>query len=125
HFIVVRDVATGAVDTLTASVDNYLSGEERQATVAWSPAGDWIAFTNPGRPWFFSPRSWLWGDHVSLVRPDGSGLRQFAESETLWRNFYPGRVSWSADGRWLVAKLHHPDMRLALIEVETGDILPL
>ena len=127
HFIAVRDVATGAVDTITASVDvpNYLDVDVRQATVAWSPTGEWIAYTAPGRPWFFTARSWVWGTYVQLVRPDGSDMRRIGQTDTDARNFYPGRVSWSADGRWLAAKLHHPDLRLALIDVTTGDVLPL
>lgn len=127
HFIAVRDVATGTVDTITAAVDNpnYIGGDVRQATVAWSPTGEWIAYTAPGHPWYSTPRDWVWGSYVHLVRPDGSDMRRIGQTDVAARNFHPGRVSWSADGRWLAAQLHYPDMRLALIEVATGDVLPL
>jgi hypothetical protein len=61
----------------------------------------------------------MWGNYVHVVRPDGSDPRR------ILRNFYPGRVSWSADGRWLAAKLHHPDLRLAVIDAASGNVLPL
>ena len=127
HFIAVRDVATGTVDTITAAVENpnYTGGDVRQATVAWSPMGEWIAYTTPGYPWFFTARNWVWGSYVHLVLPDGSDVRRIGQNDVAARNFYPGRVSWSADGHWLAAQLHHPDLRLALVEVATGDVLPL
>jgi hypothetical protein len=125
HFIAVRDVATGAVDTITAAVDlDHYTGAP-QVTVSWSPDGHWIAYTAPGHQYFFSIRSWMWGSYVHLVRPDGSDMRLIGQTDVAARNFYPGRVSWSADGRWLAAKLHHDDLRLALIDVATGDVLPL
>jgi Tol biopolymer transport system component len=78
--LVIADVATGAMRTLTAGAahDNFPS---------WSPKGDRISFT--------SDRD---GDYeIYTIRTDGSELRRLTHS--------PGNDAhnaWSRDGEWIV-----------------------
>ncbi|MCS7060620.1 MAG: Ig-like domain-containing protein [Anaerolineae bacterium] len=67
------------------------------SSVAWSPAGDWIAFarkTVAAGVGFFSIGSQVW-----ISRPDGSALRPL----TAQPEYSYGGLSWSPDGRWIVA----------------------
>lgn len=95
---------------------NTTTGEDRDLGVvgtfpSWSPVGDVILF--------------LWDGHYSLVGLDGSGERSLHSGGPL----YP--ASWSPDGRWVVLVTSDPNAyapaygRLALVEVETGLVLPL
>ncbi|MEZ0368157.1 MAG: hypothetical protein ACAI44_03610 [Candidatus Sericytochromatia bacterium] len=64
---------------------------------AMSPAGDHIAFLNGG-------------SILSLMGADGSGIRQLADQNSAFSNeqatvsgTVAGRLSWSRDGRWILA----------------------
>jgi len=75
----------------------------------WSPVGDQVAFVNAQSVW--------------LVRPDGTGLRRVTLSD---RQYLAG-LTWSSDGRWLLA---HATIKglgstVVVIEVATGMELPL
>ncbi len=65
----------------------------------WSPAGDWIAF-NP-----------LQGG-VSIVRPDGSDLRQLASEG--------GPSGWTPDGRSVIVALPTVNQQIDLVDVADG-----
>jgi sugar lactone lactonase YvrE len=69
-------------------------------TPKWSPSGEWISFVSDG---------------VWVIRPDGTGLRRLVAGA-----FHDG-VSWSPDGRWLVAV----GSTARLIEFETGMVTAL
>ena len=73
-------------------------------TPRWSPIGDLIAFLRDGQVW--------------LIDPDGSNPRLLASEESPYS---PG-LSWSSDGKWLVAANEHG---VRLIEAASGMILPL
>jgi Tol biopolymer transport system component len=77
----------------------------------WSPAGEWIAFSDQGA--------------IKLVKPDGTGLRQLSQPGTA----YDPSFNWSPDGMWILARAQtrwgsYPD-RLELIRVSDGLRLPL
>lgn len=91
------DLATGVVTTLHAS------GQRPR----WSPRGDLIAFTDNQRIW--------------VIAPDGSGLRAVS---TASRSYSAG-VSWSPDGRWLLARLAPAPGMITVLEEATGLEIPL
>jgi Tol biopolymer transport system component len=79
----------------------------------WSPRGDWIAFL--GRD-----------GRLRRVRPDGTGMRTIGSGIGAHPTF-----AWSPDGDWLVISGNQarPDtafgVGLFLVEVESGEVLPL
>jgi Tol biopolymer transport system component len=102
------DRETGDVFNLRLQVLDVETGAIRSLGVAgtgprWSPIGEWIAFGRDA--------------YLYVVRPDGTGLRQVSSYG------YEPWVSWSPDGRWLVAERYGPV--IDVIEVETGLTLPL
>jgi Tol biopolymer transport system component len=82
---------------------------------SWSPQGDHIAF--------------LRDDRYYVIAADGSGERGLVDSR--YSAGMPDPPSWSPDGNWIVAVVPDPAGyaplygRLALVEVETGLVLPL
>lgn len=82
--------------------------------VSWSPDGSLLAFANEDRYW--------------VARPDGTGLRAIAARSHTYSDAAP---AWSPDGRWLAVVVPDPRGyaplygRIALVDVQTGDLLPL
>jgi Tol biopolymer transport system component len=70
----------------------------------WSPQGDRLAYIDAL-------------DLLHVVRPDGTGDALVAGGRTA----QPG-LGWSPDGRWIV---YVGQSGLALVEVESGMVLPL
>jgi len=108
YVVYATDRENGDIFTLRLQILEVETGVIRSLGVAgtgprWSPTGEWIAFGQD--------------HHLSVVRPDGTGLRQVSAYG------YEPWVSWSPDGRWLVAERYGPV--IDLIEVETGLTLPL
>jgi len=69
----------------------------------WSPAGDWIVFIVTRRG----------TTGLSLIKPDGSGVRSLVASGT-W-------AAWSADGRWLYYQPARPGpMAIEKVAVDGG-----
>lgn len=75
---------------------------------AWSPDGTLIAFADAGTGG---------SGALTLVRPDGSGLRRVGT-----RTNYHGRPAWSPDGRYLVGS---SGSDLVLVVVASGEEIPL
>jgi Tol biopolymer transport system component len=92
----VLDVATKAVSSWTAPGSNP----------SWSPDGTEIAFVS--------------GNTLSIIRADGSSTRTL---NTLGRFYLDGPVSWSSDGKYLVARSSYN--AYDLVDVQTGVSLPL
>jgi hypothetical protein len=53
------------------------------------------------------------------MRPDGTGIRVVSSGS------YGEWLDWTADGQWLVASLGNDGGQLALVNVATGESLPL
>ncbi|MGH7464823.1 MAG: TolB family protein [Longimicrobiales bacterium] len=107
--IVIHDIGTGVTDTI---VRGYYGLE-----ATWSPTGEWIAYTyTRAWPYYPSYRPSVFGKILRLIRPDGSEDRQ---PPVL------GTVSWSPDGQWLTGKAFYPDLRIKLVNIATGETLPL
>ena len=101
HTVEVRDLTTGRV--------TYLGVGERPR---WSPVSEEVAFVGDDRVW--------------VARADGLGLRAVSP---VGRKYFPG-VSWSPDGRWLMARYDRLTPggflpQIAILEVATGLELPL
>lgn len=94
--LMVRDMATG--QALPIARDPELP--------RWSPAGDLIAYVS------YDGRA-----DVHAVQPDGNGLR------TIASGFHDPGLSWSPDGKWLVAAQYGGG--LELIRVADGERLPI
>jgi Tol biopolymer transport system component len=89
------DIATRAITPL------HPTGQRPR----WSPRGDLIAFTDAGA--------------ISVIKPDGGGLRRVSPPT---RTYLPG-VSWSPDGKYLLAQIApspRSSVPIAVLEVETG-----
>ena len=71
--------------------------DDQVGMVAWSPAGDWLAFT-------LAPGGGM-NEQIYLVRPDGSDLRRLTDggSETN------GLAGWTHDGRALLVNSNRRD----------------
>lgn len=91
----VRDLASGAVA--------LVNGDATRPR--WSPTGDLISFVPSGMT------------GVSVVRPDGTGLR------TLTTGFHDYSTSWSPDGTWLVAARYSGG--LEILRVSDGMVIPI
>ena len=76
---------------------------------AWSPDGAHIAFVGGG-------------GHLWLLDPDGTNQQLVTPLDHYYSEGAP--VSWSPDGKWLIA-VQYPTFRLELVEVATGNALPL
>jgi hypothetical protein len=109
-----RDV-NGSPDTLY--VRNVASGVERALVVGqtprWAPSGSQLAYWGPVQ------REFQLGGAIYVVNADGTGARL---ASTPGRNYLPGSLDWSPDGRWLIAR---SDSTLDLIEPATGLTLPI
>ncbi|GAB4457180.1 MAG: hypothetical protein Kow0031_38150 [Anaerolineae bacterium] len=86
---------------------------------AWSPDGEWVAFTR-------KVAGAAMGKQVWLMRPDGSQAR-YLTNDT---NLHHGLPRWSPDGQWLVFQrfpLKEIDgaNSLWLLNVESGETRPL
>lgn len=115
--IVVHDIGTGVTDTI---VRGYYDLE-----ATWSPTGEWIAYTYMSDgPYEVSHREFAWSKALRLIRPDGSEDRQPPVTATSNYTFL-GTVSWSPDGQWLTGKAFYPDLRIKLVNIATGETLPL
>ena len=82
------------------------------SAMSWSPAGDWLAVQ-------VAPGGGL-NEQVSLVRPDGTGLRRLTPggADNNWLN------AWSRDGRFLTIASNRRSadaMDDYLVDVSTGD----
>jgi hypothetical protein len=106
----ILDTSTGQIRDLGIDVYHFYPW------VRWSPTGEWIAFNN--------------GNHyLSIIRPDGSGLRELLTAADH-RPGYEGQhaeasagFDWSRDGKWIIAStgnVYYGDSRIELIQVESG-----
>ena len=106
----VADAASGAIREIVSG-DDFGRGEHAtSAALAWSPAGDLIAFAA------MSPdRNWSW---VGMVNADGSDLKLLADQRSM---FY--QVGFSADGRYLAASFYDftESQKLAVYDVQRGE----
>jgi Tol biopolymer transport system component len=93
----VYDIATG----------NLIGSGGPGTAPRWSPDGQWIAYGAS------------YGGALRVMRPDGSDARVVSSAS------YGEWVDWTADGNWLVASLVMDGGRLALVNVATGQQLPL
>jgi WD40 repeat protein len=96
--LLVRDLTNGRVIQLGV----------KGASPAWSPAGDWIAY--------------IAGSHsgaLRVIRPDGSGDRALTTGA-----FFSG-LTWSPDGRYMIANRADLPWVMSLINVASGEQLPL
>lgn len=97
-------VATGEVHDL-----NVIEGR----APSWSPRGDQLAFIQYG----------LDGNQFFVGKPDGSDARLVGVAPPM--SDYDAPASWSPDGRWLVVALSSAGERLALVDTDTWDVIPL
>ena len=101
----VRDDFTSGVRVFDLATNTVSAWSVSGTRPSWSPAGSRIAFISNGR--------------IALVNPDGSGLSTLT---TTGQAYWGGPIRWSPDGNWIIG--HYLD-GLALVQVSTGDILPL
>jgi dipeptidyl aminopeptidase/acylaminoacyl peptidase len=73
------------------------TGNDPVAFVAWSPKGDWLAFT-------LLPGGGL-NAQIFLVRPDGSGLRRLTDGGKENNSL----AGWTEDGRFLITTSNRRD----------------
>jgi Tol biopolymer transport system component len=127
-YLVVRTIETARVDTVSPSVGAIqFTGF---TSVAWSPAGDWIAYTRTSQDLALRVDRWTtrYGSYATLVRPDGSETRHPVPAGSApHANGLLGGVTWSPDGAWLIGRHWRwlSDGPLLLIESATGVALPL
>jgi Tol biopolymer transport system component len=96
-------VAGGAIKVLDIAAQTTSTWSVTGSSLAWSPDGSQIAYVSPGGV-------------VSVVAPDGSGLRSL-----LPMGF--GTISgWSPDGKWLVVQWAGTS---TLVDAATGAAVPL
>ena len=81
-------------------------------SVAWSPAGDWLAYE-------VAPGGGL-NVQVYVARPDGSGAKLVTAGGEVNNRLY----GWSRDGRWLALgtnREHPAEMDAFLLDPDTGE----
>jgi len=89
---------------------------------AFSPDGQWIAYTS--------------NDGIYLIRPDGSENHQIVKSDVVNPGFWPPVASWSPDGQWIVyhrctlndqerCRFNIEDSTIFKYNIETGEIVLL
>lgn len=96
---------TGGEPTPVTALDDQVG------MVAWSPAGDWLAFT-------LAPGGGM-NEQIYIVRPDGSGLRRLTDGGTETN----GLADWTPDGRALLVNSNRRDgaaLDAYLLEPESG-----
>ncbi|HEX2167994.1 MAG TPA: hypothetical protein VHG09_12240 [Longimicrobiales bacterium] len=119
--LVVRDVATGATDTIIA--------QRRSLHANWSPTGEWIAYTyfSGEGAYQHEGRTFVPIDRVALIRPDGSENHDLPMPREIDSNLVTadlGRgVNWSPDGQWLVGTAIFPDLRIKLMNLDGQTVL--
>ncbi len=91
YLIVFIILAFGCCDNPVKVSDPYIDEGAAWAFPAWSPDGEWIAIR-----WLGDPRIVPW--NLSLIRPDGSDLHRFPNSENFGRIV---DLNWSPSGDWL------------------------
>ncbi|MBN1200846.1 MAG: PD40 domain-containing protein [Anaerolineae bacterium] len=108
---------------LTADKLTDLSGDSAvgDTWAAWSPDGEWIAVVRRD----YTDDTSL-GDHIWLMRPDGSQLRQLTDVP----NVIHGEPVWSPDSAYLVFQRYSLTGAIAqpgiwLLAVGTGDLQAL
>ena len=74
-----------SIEKISSKVERITFGNGNYATPAWSPRGDYIAFTKSYRKNFF----------IGLIRPNGKGERLIAEG------YLTDGPTWSPNGRTL------------------------
>lgn len=95
--LTIGDVRTRTAATVAGVTDVY--------TPRWSPDGRMIAYVNTYR------------SAVSIIRPDGTRVRDFPGS-------YDTGVGWSPDSRFIIASAGNQH-QLVQLDVTTGSTLPL
>lgn len=108
--------------TLASGAQDTIKRDRAVTRAAWSPTGEWIAYTYYWGDISSGDRVIFIADRVALVRPDGSDHPVVAGAAGV---FGGGGVNWSSDGEWLVAMSPYPDLRVKLIDVATGQNIPL
>jgi hypothetical protein len=88
-----------------------LTNGARNEYAAWSPDGQWIAFT----------RSAGDNSYIYLVKPDGSGLRALTSESSG-----PRQLTWSPDGKYIAFENFPPSgysgfFTIRFLNVQTGD----
>jgi hypothetical protein len=108
----ILDVATGAVDSLGAQFYQRILAESPR----WSPTDDdLIAFGTP-----HPTKANIYALQIFVIHADGTGRRLVTPPAAAYRP----QFDWSPDGAWIIAQNFDTD-RLDLIEVATGETLPL
>lgn len=109
-------------DFETEAVTDLLDDEGfEDRAAAWSPNGEWIALIRAT----LTDGGGLAGDHVWLLRPDGSEARQLTTAEDM---LLPGFPVWSPDSDYLLVQRYsagETTPAVLLIIIETGEIRKL
>lgn len=108
----ILDVATGAVDSLGAQHNKRIMAESPR----WSPTDDELVAFGAPHP---TKANYL-ALQIFVMRADGTGRRLVTPPAAA----YLPQFDWSPDGAWIIAQNFDTD-RLDLIEVATGETLPL
>jgi len=102
--------------------DGDLFSVRRIISPAFSPDGQWIAYTS--------------NDGIYLIRPDGSENHRIVKSDVVNPGFWPPVASWSPDGQWIVyhrctlndlesCRFNVEDSTIFKYNIETGEIVLL
>ncbi len=101
-------------EQLTDLIDD--EGFEDRSAV-WSPNGEWIAMIRTA----LTETGGLSGDHIWLVRPDGSEAMQLTTDDDM---LLPGTPVWSPDSEYLLVQRYpvgEAKPQVLLITIETGE----
>lgn len=112
------DTATGRTLDLSAFSGYFVE----DASPAYSPDGDWIAFARK----FLEFSEWTLGRQIWLIHSDGTGAAQLTEDADINHS----ALSWSADGERLIfMRLDRTNLsnspEIWMLTIETGELTQL